>query len=186
MIVVFFFFSAASLSACGRREDRPRARAWPWPPDRRHHAPLPGLVVVQAVEQALGVGVRGQDVELADRQVARLLPRHRQSPESASASILLVADSGSFPPDAVVGRDPGRVPPPYARSRPHLGGSARNPPIWVLATLSFGPMPQIAPDGCKRVTIRLWRRLIVCHTGCRAAKLLVAGELRNPSLRDGR
>ena len=37
--------------------------------DRRHHAPLLGVGGGRAVEERLGVGVRGQDVELADRHV---------------------------------------------------------------------------------------------------------------------
>ncbi len=42
------------------------------PHDRRHHAPFLGLGLGQAAQEGLGVGIRGEDVELADRDVVRL------------------------------------------------------------------------------------------------------------------
>jgi len=63
-LVVVLMAPAAVSHACLR------------PHDGGDHAPLLRLVLVQAVEEGLGVGVGGQDIELADRHVVRLLLRH--------------------------------------------------------------------------------------------------------------
>src|SRR4051812_35243836 len=76
----------------------PVPQAGPGPHDRHHYAPLLGLVIVQAVEQALGVGVGGQDIELADRHVARFRLGHGIPPDSCFDE----ANSSTHPPDALL------------------------------------------------------------------------------------
>ena len=77
MIVVFFFFSAASFWAwnsswCSLRMPKPCLGSH----DGGDHAPLFRLVVIQPVKKGLGVGVGGEDVKLADGHFARWFLRH--------------------------------------------------------------------------------------------------------------
>src|SRR5512135_717643 len=51
------------------------------------HAPLLRLVVLEPVDQGVGVGVRGEDVELPDRYVAGRLLRHRTLLSPASMDL---------------------------------------------------------------------------------------------------
>ncbi len=84
VMVVLFFFSAASFWAWNSSPCYLRIPDLAWAPnDRRHHAPLFRLTVVEPIDQFTGVNVGGEDIEFADGHVAFalwLLPCHVGSP----------------------------------------------------------------------------------------------------------